>query len=82
MTVYGNTQRSFPESSIPPSHPYSSPTALRNDSEAYMERSGCQLIGTGIAFIIFSFYYAFTDTVFTFYITTVNLDSAISFLST
>ena len=74
--------RSFSELLNPPIHPYSSPTAFKNDSEAYMERPGCQLIGTGIAFIIFSFYSAFTGIVFTFDITAVNLDSAISFLST
>jgi len=55
ITVKGRMHISLPESSNPPSHPYSSPTAFRNGSEANIERPGCQLILIGTAFIMYVF---------------------------
>src|SRR5439155_15547846 len=55
MTVYGNTHRSSPDSSLPPIHPHSWPTVLRNASEAYTGRPECHAISTGAALRLFTF---------------------------
>jgi hypothetical protein len=34
---------------MPPIHPYSSPTAFKNGSDANIESPGCQLISTRVA---------------------------------
>src|SRR5438093_2121207 len=60
-TVYGNIQRSFPDSSVPPTHPYSSPTAFRNPSDAYIDSPGCQSILIGPAFTPPSFLKLLTE---------------------
>src|SRR5262249_54394872 len=49
--VYGKMQRNLPQSSIPPSHPYSSLTAHRNCSDANTGSPECQLMAICTALI-------------------------------
>src|SRR5437868_4497363 len=52
MIVYGSTQRKVPDSSMPPSQPYSSPTARRNSSFAKTCRLWSHRIGIGSDLIV------------------------------